>query len=335
MDAFCEEYYCNYEDVREESEVYHYQSPYSSPPPFPSLLPSRSETTKLKDIPLTTTRDWNQEFQALLDKRLAENDSGNTHTMFSEENDQLIIQTRLEIGEFAKQFVQQAVKIGKIIISEFSVGKTHKTIPPIDIGGIAGGLKYIHDGMFFKFVVDENKLFGGDQNAMKTANHELRGLQEYMNLTLQGTTPKLRWPLATIINYRGYCIMAYTILPITKHTIIYGSADGGKTVHDDIDEVNEMMKKAAKKINIAGHYVGAKSSNKNVTLYSCGDIECHQGKDERYYILDTHRVMPPMSPDKSVKGGFLIHLLRPEFIRRYYVDHVRFPLSPDAFSGSS
>jgi len=35
-----------------------------------------------------------------------------------------------------------------------------KTIKPISLGGVAGGIKYLKHGILFKFAVDEKGLFG-------------------------------------------------------------------------------------------------------------------------------------------------------------------------------
>lgn len=48
-------------------------------------------------------------------------------------------------------------------------------------GGLAGGLKYVKDGIFFKFAVDNLGIYSGDHNAMKAAGHELKGLAAFMN----------------------------------------------------------------------------------------------------------------------------------------------------------
>jgi hypothetical protein len=56
-----------------------------------------------------------------------------------------------------------------------------RTIPAVDAGGLAGGLKYVKDGIFFKFAVDNLGIYAGDHNAMKAAGHELKGLAAFMN----------------------------------------------------------------------------------------------------------------------------------------------------------
>jgi hypothetical protein len=42
-----------------------------------------------------------------------------------------------------------------------------KTIKPKDAGGVAGGEKYIEEGIFFKFAKDSLGLYGGDEFAAK------------------------------------------------------------------------------------------------------------------------------------------------------------------------
>ena len=103
--------------------------------------------------------------------------------------------------------------------------------------GIAGGEKYICQNILFKFALDTKGLYGGDQNAMKSAGHDLKGSLMYYNCHI----PKLNVPLMCLIDYRGFRVVAMSLLPVNKNTIVYGSADGGKTVHNSDPELNEKM----------------------------------------------------------------------------------------------
>lgn len=49
----------------------------------------------------------------------------------------------------------------------------------VDLGGFAGGEKYITQGILFKFASDKYGLYGGDEYAMKAAGHELKGLMGF------------------------------------------------------------------------------------------------------------------------------------------------------------
>jgi len=69
------------------------------------------------------------------------------------------------------EFVQTATFYGKIIIGERFLPNSKKTISPIDIGGIAGGIKYIVSGILFKFAWDNENVYQGDLKAMKAASH--------------------------------------------------------------------------------------------------------------------------------------------------------------------
>jgi hypothetical protein len=147
--------------------------------------------------------------------------------------------------------------------------------------------------------------------------HELKGLQHYYHCNVNG----LHFPLMALIDYRGWRLMAISLLPIDDTTLVYGSADGGLTVKADNQEMNEMMEMAGKMMRLKGHRVG---TNK-LTIYSCCDIEGHKGKDNRFYLLDFARVAPPDVP--TGRGTNLHKLLRMEFIRNFDV-----PLCSDAFS---
>jgi hypothetical protein len=74
-----------------------------------------------------------------------------------------------------------------------------------------------------------------------------------------------------------------TTLPISKETLIYGSNDGGKTMHC-CDDIHEIIVEIGKKLGLKSHLV----SDKQMAL--CGDIEIHQIPNEIdgnvFYALD-------------------------------------------------
>lgn len=65
-----------------------------------------------------------------------------------------------------------------------------RTVKPINIGGIAGGEKFVVRGILFKFSYDVNNLYGGDEYAMKTASHDLRGLVNYLHCMVSVITQR-------------------------------------------------------------------------------------------------------------------------------------------------
>eukprot|EP01091_Cochliopodium_minus_P008088 TRINITY_DN1798_c0_g1_i1.p1 TRINITY_DN1798_c0_g1~~TRINITY_DN1798_c0_g1_i1.p1 ORF type:complete len:1165 (-),score=271.99 TRINITY_DN1798_c0_g1_i1:41-3277(-) len=224
-----------------------------------------------------------------------------------------------ELTELGNDFVASASKYGKIIISELYLNYNEKTIKPLTIGGVMGGLKYCCQGIFFKFALDTEKgMYKGDQNAMKSAGHELKSLISITNCRIEG----IHLPLMALIDYRGYRLICSTILPISKHTLKYGSADGGKTAFNESQVVSEKMELLAKVLNISEHKV------LNVNIFGPGDIEGHIGTDERFYLIDLARLFPPETPKKVSPHTIWFQLLRPEFVRTLEI-----PLCSDTFSG--
>lgn len=61
------------------------------------------------------------------------------------------IDTNTRLFHLSRDFIQSASTYGRIIISERFCKK--KTIPPINLGGVAGGEKYIVQDILFKFAV--------------------------------------------------------------------------------------------------------------------------------------------------------------------------------------
>jgi hypothetical protein len=221
-------------------------------------------------------RDWNNEFQILI----------SLPTQSTLER----LDRAKQIQLFVQEFTSEVSKIGKVIINEVGKATLNKTYPPVNVGGIAGGEKYLVNNIFFKFALDIYHLYGGTEFAMKAANMELLGLDAYLDA--QKVVHGLRIPLMCLLDYKGYRLAATTVLPIDKDTLIYGSADGGKTVMMSNPVVNKAMEDAAKYLNIKPHRV----TDILVTIHSPIDIEVHAARDNNYYVLDSARVWPPEHP---------------------------------------
>jgi hypothetical protein len=98
------------------------------------------------------------------------------------------------------EFSAASQKIGRVIISQvrrvrvdidtvvcvqLALPDSAKTYKPRDMGGVAGGQKYLESGVFFKFARDAFGLYNGDEFAMKAAAHELSGLSAYLRFILE------------------------------------------------------------------------------------------------------------------------------------------------------
>lgn len=70
-------------------------------------------------------------------------------------------------------------------------------------------------------------MYGGkvkdDEKAMKSANHELKGLNSFFQCGLD----RLNYALMALIYFRGFCMIAQSLLPINTNTIVYGSNNAG------------------------------------------------------------------------------------------------------------
>eukprot|EP01102_Stenamoeba_stenopodia_P002205 TRINITY_DN1198_c0_g1_i1.p1 TRINITY_DN1198_c0_g1~~TRINITY_DN1198_c0_g1_i1.p1 ORF type:complete len:1050 (+),score=251.40 TRINITY_DN1198_c0_g1_i1:69-3218(+) len=261
--------------------------------PRPSLPPE-----------LCQNRDWTKEFQAIM-ADAPRHERGERLRLLSE------------------AFVDAATKIGRIIIRERNLPTYERSILPLSGKGVAGGEKFVQNSIFFKYAIDSHRLYGGnDEHAMKVAGHELKGGTALMSC---GMMLGLNFGLMCLIDYRGYRLIATSSLPISQDTIVYGSCDGGHRVHADDEEMNEIMEKCGKILNLKGHYAGIGSNTQ--FLYGPCDIEGHKGHDGKLYVLDVSRIWPPEKPNASLQGSFLYKLLRAELVSRYSK-----ALSSDAYS---
>ena len=289
-----------------------------------NLTASRSsDTTPESKVLKNAGCYWNTEFQHALDM-----DEGRAQWT--------------KLAKLAHDFVYCSKTYGKIIITEYYLPEAEKTIKSVDAGGVAGGSKFICSNIFFKFALDTDLtedarkkknltqeqlpscwMYGGpepdDYSAMKASKNDMTGLMSYYNAKIPG----LYFPLMALIDYRGFRLIAMSILPISKATIRYGSADAGKTIHKSNQDINNKMKEAAELLNLKGHRTGVG----RVMIWGPGDIEAHEGTDNKFYVVDFGRTFPPEAPSEQGSRKIFYCLLRPEFVRLYPK-----PLSSDAFS---
>lgn len=238
------------------------------------------------------------------------------------------------LTNLVNSFVETAEIYAKIIISEWGLEDNEKTIKPASVGGIAGGRKYIVQGILFKIALDtqvygQTWMYGGKKpsntKAMKAFSHELKGVEYYM----QAPVSEIHYPLLARIDFKGFRVIAIALLPINKDTLVFGSADGGKTVLGGSEIVSNMMRDIGSHLNLRLHQV----NRDGVTMASPGDIEVHLGTDGRFYMLDFARVFPPEAPPADTEKraadprSVFYKLLRPEFVHKY-----KTPLNPDAFT---
>jgi hypothetical protein len=95
---------------------------------------------------------------------------------------------------------------------------------------------------------------------------------------------------------KGYRLVAQSLLPIKFDTLIYGSKDGGVTIHsgDKDPEFKPLIEGIAKKMNLKGHLVSGKDGKEQM-MHTATDVEIHK-VDGKYYALDFARLMPPEAP---------------------------------------
>lgn len=127
--------------------------------------------------------------------------------------------------------------------------------------------KYLWRGILFKMADGSSGPYNGsDEAASKAAGHDLTGTTHYYSAGVK----RLCLPLMALIDYKGFRMTAQAFLPLGQQSLVYGSADAGKTVLKSNPDFNEAMVEAAKKLNIRGHGVGGLGQQKE--LFSAVDI---------------------------------------------------------------
>lgn len=154
---------------------------------------------------------------------------------------------------------------------------------------------YIWNNIFFSFACDSREhyqKYGGDEAAYAAASLDLKGVEIYNKLDLEGL-----YTLGTVVvDYRGYRIIAQSIIPgilqrEQENSVVYGSVDGGKMISTH-EKFLDKLKTAGTSLRIRPHKV---INEKQEDVELCSSIECKGiiGADGRHYILDLFRTFPP------------------------------------------
>jgi len=219
------------------------------------------------------------------------------------------------LAALARDFVYTAGNYGRILIEEMNLPNHLKTLKPKKSNGIggAGGAKYVANGIYYKFCIDERgDLFNGSTNAaQKVGLCELRGVRFFFSFS------QICFPLVCVIDHLGHRVVAETVLPINMQTLRVGCPDAARGRHRsqsfkfEDDELLRAMNEAGRRLNLAGHYVkAAKQSHDGVTdiyVHTPYDMEGHRGLDGRMYCIDFSRAFPPQPPALSSGSSFVRH----------------------------
>ncbi|CAH9122850.1 unnamed protein product [Cuscuta epithymum] len=160
----------------------------------------------------------------------------------------------------------------------------------------------------------ENQLAESEQATYAGANNDLKGTKAYQ----EADVPGLYSLAMAIIDYRGYRVIAQSVLPGILHgdksdSLLYGSVDNGKKICWN-EEFHSKVVEAAKRLHLKLHTVYDGSGN---VFELAAPVECKGivGSDDRHYILDLMRATPR---DANCSGpGSRFCILRPELITAF------------------
>ena len=220
-------------------------------------------------LPTDLLRDWNAEYQGY--KELPKT------TLHDR-----ILRDRA-IVKVTNEFTAAAVAGAKLIVAG--------NILPVNPTDPVPAQLYICGNIFFshalngRFLSDEGE---GDMGPYKLVNNDLRGVIAFNLFDI----PKLHTVLTVLVNYRGYRLVAQSIIPGILHQtgnncIQYGSVDHGKTLIWN-DDFHQLIKQAGDSLRIPEHKVKDEHANV-VTLCCSAETKGVLGTDGRKYVLDLDR----------------------------------------------
>lgn len=242
------------------------------------------------------SRDWNEEFQVCKDLP--------TENVFQR------IQRDRAFNKIYYDFIEAAKKGAVAIVN--------KSIPALNPMDDEHQHVFVYNQIFFSFAVDNKENYkdvsSTDSNPTYTAtNHDLLGLRTLQVIDIDG----LHIIATCHINYRGYRVIAQSIIPgILTNTdqnslTEYGSVDDGQTIHSN-EEFNELMKKLCEHLAIKECTV-VDGEGKEHLIAGSIDVKGIRGTDKRKYLLDLVRLTPR---DANYLGkNYTSCLVRPELVR--------------------
>jgi len=143
-------------------------------------------------------------------------------------NDNKRIKKLESLKEIYFDFQDTSKSLAKILILERNIPIEFKSLKPRNIGGIAGGVKFIIHGILFKFSQDTYKgqwIYGktkrSDYLAAKGMNNDLKSLRAIFELINENyeNMKTLNIPLMSVTKYLGYTICALSLLPCILNKI--------------------------------------------------------------------------------------------------------------------
>ena len=120
-------------------------------------------------IDVASVSDMNARFQSATDRLVS------ALTSDDDDNSKEMLTSCIDLERVARDFSDTARAYGRIIISEMSLPLEEKTIRPLNLGGVLGGLKFVVQGILFKVV--DGSMFKDYPDPLQIANkvqgHEL------------------------------------------------------------------------------------------------------------------------------------------------------------------
>lgn len=124
------------------------------------------------------------------------------------------VEDLIRLDAIYKDFTRSALLNAKLLVEDlFRSGSGQRALNPADMGGRAGGTKFVRDSIFFKFNLDTEDIYGGAFLGFKAGRRELANSTVLYDLFY----PKYHFlsvPLFANIDYCGYLISCVGLLPL-------------------------------------------------------------------------------------------------------------------------
>eukprot|EP00947_MAST-08B_sp_MAST-8B-sp1_P000549 g549.t1 len=212
----------------------------------------KNTTTSFEAAPApeTAVRDWGEDYRQL--SEMAEDDDAKRKAKF-----QLV-------SEISQNFINDVAIVGKRIIEEIFIKEYRRiSFKPIGMGGIAGGRKYIVNGILYKLAsaAEEGSPYENSfEAANKAAAHDLRGATAISNAAeaIKKREPGKEMPHVTLnalVDYLGFRLQAMPTLPLESGSLKLGSGDAGDSVKNEDEKLTAMFEEVAAELGMALHHI--------------------------------------------------------------------------------
>ncbi|ORC88324.1 uncharacterized protein TM35_000171960 [Trypanosoma theileri] len=265
-----------------------------------------------KDITAKKTmgRDWNAEYQGLVDL-----------VLFGEWEKS--VSATKQLSEFMSDFSKAAEDVALVVLADMLRPASERVAKSVQQGTMG---TFLHHNLLVKCVINDGSgNFKSDAHAWSLASQYMKGQQL---LAMEGPKRLLYTVPTTLVTFTGFRFLVSAVPPIMAKNLVYLPLQERSQGFQVSEAVKTQVMDLALAIGLKPHKV-KRSTGDEMTITLPVDMAIVAGQDRRLYVISNSSLLPPIATIGGVINGNNETgdlRFRPEFLLSW-----RKPLNCDAF----